>query len=108
MAGDDAIDPPSPSCWLPLHCQLSLVLDEAGDILVGGGGQVDGIFFQPDTHTGRAGLGHQPQSSTKGRHWVEGVQGETSFLPLTGDDVSARGHGADEDVLKVVNIRQFE
>ena len=69
---------------------------------------MDGILFQPDTHTCRAGLGCQPRSSTKGRHPVKGVQGETSFLPLTGDDVSARGHGADEDVLKVVNIRQFE
>ena len=63
---------------------------------------MDRILFQPDTHTGRAGLGHQLRSSTKDRQRVEGVQGETGFLPLTGDNISARGRGTGEDVLKVI------
>ena len=54
------------------------------------------------SNTSRASLGRQPWSAPKGRHRVESVQGESSFLPLTGDNVSACGRRVDEYVLKVV------
>ena len=62
---------------------------------------MDGVLLLPDTQSSRAGLGNQPRSAPKGRHRVEGEQGQPGFFPLTGDYVPARGRGANEYVLKV-------
>ena len=77
------------------------MLDEARDVLVCGGRQVDRVALLPDTQPSRACLGCQFLSSPKGRHWVEGVERQPRLLSLTGNDIAAGARGAQQDVLVV-------
>ena len=60
VAWDDTVDPPPTRRRLVLSCQRSLILDQAGYVLVGCCRQVDWVGFQSDTHAGR-----QPCSAPK-------------------------------------------
>ena len=105
LPGDDAVDSPAAGGRHPADQSASLVLDEACDVLVCGGRQVDRVALLPDTQPSRACLGCQFLSSPKGRHWVEGVERQPKLLSLTGNDIAVGARGAHQDVLFLKRAR---
>ena len=83
-AGDHAVDPPPTAGGWAICRQVSLGLDDAGDIVVGGSCQMDGVISAPHTHPSRAGFGCQLFPSSKGRDRVESIEGYAGLLPFCG------------------------